>query len=131
MERYRHSTHHQQPMFATMPPHASPMPPHATPMPPHAIPMPPRIATPGGMLHHQPPVGYHQQSMEQTRGVLHHPVTPHPEHSQPMYPQVMGFSLEDLDRVLYGYAKCGPSSNHALSGLRIGELSYGKITSNF
>ena len=40
------------------------------------------------------------------------------------------FTQEDLDMVLYGYARGKPGSpgasqGHALSGLRIGELSYG------
>ncbi len=41
------------------------------------------------------------------------------------------FSQEDLDMVLYGYARnrAGEQiTGHALSGLRIGELSYGKRT---
>lgn len=39
------------------------------------------------------------------------------------------FTLDELDMVLYGYAKCKMNEKypgHALSGLRIGDLSHGK-----
>ena len=44
------------------------------------------------------------------------------------YPGLM-FSQEDVDMVLYGYARNRVNEHlpgHALSGLRIGELSYGE-----
>lgn len=64
----------------------------------------------------------------------------HPPGIIPGDPRMMGpplgyptfvFSQEDLDMVLYGYARGKPGSpgatqGHALSGLRIGELSYGE-----
>ena len=43
------------------------------------------------------------------------------------------FTQEDLDMVLYGYAKNKVTDQfpgHALSGLRIGELSYGELDMN-
>ena len=44
----------------------------------------------------------------------------------------LDFSRDELDMVLYGYAKASerdakPKLGVALSGLRIGELSYGKL----
>ena len=44
------------------------------------------------------------------------------------------FTMEEMDMVLYGYAKAkqetpsGGGTGHALSGLRIGELSYGEYS---
>ena len=62
-----------------------------------------------------------------------HP-NPHPSNShrqdQPQIPMLtFMFSYEDLDTVLYGYAKNKVNEHlpgHALSGLRISDLSYGK-----
>ena len=70
---------------------------------------------------------------------------PSPFHPGMMDPRAMGppmgfptfvFTQEDLDMVLYGYARGKPGSpgasqGHALSGLRIGELSYGEYIHQF
>ena len=48
------------------------------------------------------------------------------------FPPSFMFSQEDLDMILYGYAKNKVNEQlpgRALSGLRIGELSYGQYTS--
>lgn len=65
----------------------------------------------------------------QSSKLLHRGTSPH-SHPEAGF-QFVGFefSREDLDMVLYGYAKGKenhPSLGLALSGLRIGELSYGK-----
>ena len=63
-------------------------------------------------------------------------VPPFPFGQRLPYPNFMGcpfpnfmFTHEDLDMILYGYTKGQNPKNgqgHALSGLRVGELSYGK-----
>ena len=72
----------------------------------------------------------HNMPLPSPRAHLPHgdPRAYHPPPYMPGGPGVM-FSAEDLDMVLYGYARTRPGDSpqgHALSGLRIGELSYGK-----
>ena len=54
-----------------------------------------------------------------------------PVQAGPPMPALM-FTQEDVDMVLYGYARNKAAAQvpgHALSGLRTGELSYGTFTS--
>lgn len=122
-------------VFCSMPP------PDRMCVPPgvHGIPCPPRAPSPCHPTMNFPGP---RQPLPALVPMMH-PFSPHPVPSprsstpqqapgMPPPPGVLGglvFSQEDLDMVLYGYARSKTNDQlpgHALSGLRLGDLSHGE-----